>query len=194
MRALSRKTKDIFDAELNIDTAAEVPIWRLKISSANAKFAGRYQTVSPDLFFQTLALVPADLQGVTFVDLGCGTGRTLILAARRGFQRIVGVEFSQELANIARRNMLKVGITAEILEMDACQYKFPEGNLLIYMYNPFGGGVMQSVIGNLLEGRHYNSDKAFVVYLNPVQSSLFESKSEFELVGKADQARVWKLN
>src|SRR4029450_218589 len=41
----------------------------------------------------------------TFVDFGCGKGRVVHQAARRPFRRVIGVEISPHLAEIARTNL-----------------------------------------------------------------------------------------
>ena len=40
-----------------------------------------------------------------FVDIGCGLGRAVVLAARRPFRRVLGVEYSPSLAEAACRNV-----------------------------------------------------------------------------------------
>jgi malonyl-CoA O-methyltransferase len=47
-------------------------------------------------------LLPADLRGRTVLDAGCGTGRYLAEAARRGATSIVGVDISHEMLTRAR--------------------------------------------------------------------------------------------
>ena len=37
-----------------------------------------------------------------FLDLGCGMGRPLVMAARKPFRRVIGVELSEDLAQAAR--------------------------------------------------------------------------------------------
>src|ERR1700749_719972 len=64
----------------------------------------------------------------TFVDLGSGKGRVLLLAAQLKFQKIVGVEFSPKLCTIAWANIAKfsrqLNIRSEIdiIEADAAQF------------------------------------------------------------------------
>ncbi len=42
---------------------------------------------------------------VTFIDYGCGLGRSLVLAAMLPFGRMIGIELSPELAQHARENV-----------------------------------------------------------------------------------------
>src|SRR5215211_3217817 len=44
-----------------------------------------------------LALLPSDLRGRAVVDAGCGSGRYLLHALRRGARRVLGVDLSAEM-------------------------------------------------------------------------------------------------
>jgi malonyl-CoA O-methyltransferase len=44
-----------------------------------------------------LALLPADLHGRTVLDAGCGSGRYMSYARRRGARRVLGVDLSAEM-------------------------------------------------------------------------------------------------
>jgi SAM-dependent methyltransferase len=185
--------KDSFDVDLGVETSSIAPLWQLKIPSENAKFGIRYQTTDPSVFLTALHAFPVQPQDFTYLDLGCGKGRTLILAAREGFKRIMGVEFSPELAAIARKNLSQVGIPAEVIEADASQYRFPDGNLLIYLYNPFGCPIVEAVIRNLILRKEKTGGTAIVVYANPVCHELFESTPAFEPLVTKEDVRVWRL-
>jgi SAM-dependent methyltransferase len=187
-------TRDSFDVELGIETSFPEPLWQLNISSPNAKFGVRYQPTEPSLFLDSLRACPAEVREFTYIDLGCGKGRTLILAAREGFQRIIGVEISSQLATIARKNISHVGILAQVIEADASQFEFPDGNLLIYMYNPFGIPIVDAVIRNLIIRTERCRDVVFVVYVNPVCHERFKSIPAFQPLVVKEELRIWRLN
>jgi len=184
---------DNFDSTFKTETATIVPLWRLRIPSSNAKFGIRYQTSSPSAFLDALGKVPEDLHNLVFIDLGCGKGRTLILAAKQGFKRVMGVEFSPQLAAIARENVRRVGVTAEVLEMDACHFNPPDDSLLVYMYNPFKDIVVDAVLRNLRQWAQQSYSKAFVIYVNPACRNRFDSAPEFEVVVDQDGMCIWRL-
>lgn len=192
-RLLQAGKKDAFDTSLGIETSRIVPLWLLNIKSRNGKFGVRYQTIDPQAFHNAAALVPLAPSDFTFIDMGCGKGRMLILAAQKKFKRIIGIEFSPKLAAQARKNVNRVRVPAAVVEMDACEYVFPDDNLLIYMYNPFLGPVVNSVIQNLLQWRKNHTQKAFVLYLNPVCCERFECLPDFESVVSREGLRIWRL-
>jgi malonyl-CoA O-methyltransferase len=52
-----------------------------------------------------LALLPGDLGGSRVLDAGCGSGRYLLHARRRGAQQVVGVDLSAEMLARARAEL-----------------------------------------------------------------------------------------
>ena len=54
---------------------------------------GQYQPSEPALFHEILDSLPVAVDGFTFIDLGSGKGRTLLMASEYPFRRIIGVEF-----------------------------------------------------------------------------------------------------
>jgi hypothetical protein len=91
----------------------------------------------------------------TFIDMGSGRGRVLFLAAEYPFRRIEGVEFATELhlqaqANIVRFRGVKQNCTrVESVNVNAVEYTFPNENVVVFFFNPFGTEVMHKVLSNL---------------------------------------------
>jgi SAM-dependent methyltransferase len=107
-----------------------------------------------------------------FVDLGCGKGRVLLVAANLGFKQVIGVEFARELAEIANQNFTKMKVTnAAVVHADAAEYQFPDSDLVVYLYNPFLPQVMKKVVANLKRSR---AKRLFVIYSVPDCGSLFD--------------------
>ena len=149
---------DAFDAKYGTDTESTVSLWNCKIESANAVFGHRYQTTTEQEFIDAMRFLPRDKENFTFLDLGCGKGRTLLIASRLGFAKVLGVEFAAEVAAVARHNMAITGThSVSVLNADAAEFIFPSGDVVLYMYNPFGPEVMVKVIDNLkhCQGRLY---------------------------------------
>ena len=76
----------------------------LEISSPNWVHSYDYIPVKPDRFRSALSALAIPHERFLFIDFGCGKGRAVLLAAELPFQRVVGVDFSQELVAIARNN------------------------------------------------------------------------------------------
>jgi len=155
-----RVTANDFDRANRTDTGGRVPLWRLGIPYPSARFGASYLSPTEERIKDGLENIP---RHATLVDLGSGKGRALIIAARMGFQRVIGVEFAAELADIARRNLAITEARAEVILGDAGEYALPDGALGIYLYNPFSVEVMRKIAAQL----DVRSGETWVAYLNP---------------------------
>lgn len=57
------------------------------------------------VFNWVMAAVPQDLREYVFIDFRAGRGRTMMLAAKRGFERIIGFEYDAELFDDLQMNI-----------------------------------------------------------------------------------------
>ena len=112
-----------------------------------------------------------DLTG-TFLDIGCGKGRVLAMAAAYGFKDIIGVDFSAQLCYDARKLSEKVEpkyrsacITVEC--EDARYYVIPEIVSVIFLFNPFDDLVMQDFLKQVSATLYRKPRKLKVLYANP---------------------------
>jgi SAM-dependent methyltransferase len=192
---MKRRCVDEFDVKNGTDTSGIEPLWRFSISSPNAKFGGRYHASEEWELAGALKVLDEDLSSFTFVDLGCGKGRSLLIAARKGFRRVIGVEFAAELAATARRNIQIVGMTnASVIDADAAEFALPGGDLVVFLFNPFRSAVVRKVVSNLAEPR---IGKLYAIYSNPVCAEAFDDCKALRRAGSA-AARwlptiIWKL-
>lgn len=91
-----------------------------------------------------------------FIDFGCGKGRVLLVAAMQPVRRVIGVEISPELSAIARRNVHRAQPRlrcrdVEVITCSADGYVIPPAPLTIFLWNPFGGDILERVLQNIRE-------------------------------------------
>src|SRR5258708_3764329 len=92
-----------YDLEHSVDTTRANVNLRTQLM---ATLAGHpYFATEPWLFEQIMQILPADLHEFTFVDLGSGKGRALLMASDYPLRRIVGVEFLSDLHHTAKKNI-----------------------------------------------------------------------------------------
>jgi SAM-dependent methyltransferase len=163
--------QDDFDIRYGTDTGGLVNLWKYRIESPNAKYGVSYGSTSERHIEVLLSPLP---RAASFVDLGCGKGRPLIVAAAMGFRTVIGVEFVRELVVVARENLCKTRTNAMVVCADAACYEFPTGPLVVYLYNPFNAAVVSSVVQRL----RLHKGELWVVYVNPEHGGLFESWME----------------
>jgi len=98
-------------------------------------------------------------------------GRVVILAALRGFRKVIGVEYSVQLAEVARQNVQRAAkrlrCPVEIVNADAQSYPLPDDADLIFMNNPFRGSVLASVIRNIRESIRAHPRKVWIIFVTP---------------------------
>src|SRR5271156_2180587 len=72
------RTADEFDVRYGTDTGGQLPLWKFKISSPNARFGAAYQTIDEEALLDAIKALRDDPHSLTFIDLGCGKGRALL--------------------------------------------------------------------------------------------------------------------
>lgn len=170
-----------YDLIAKIDTTKIVELDKLKIEF-DTKDCVEYcptSTVQLNEIFQALSTkIKHEKNG--FLDYGCGKGRVLITAQQNGYKSIVGVEFSEELAKIAKNNAKKLGLNnIDIITNCATQYEIEQTINVIYMFNPFHGKTLKKVIENIKQYKLSSNKKIILIYVNPVLKNYFR---EFTII------------
>jgi SAM-dependent methyltransferase len=111
--------------------------------------------------------------GDVLLDVGCGKGRVLCVAARRPFARVEGVEISGELAEAARANLAGLGRRTRahrtlVVTADATEYVVPDDVTHIYLFNSFGGEILRTVMGNIRASLARRPRRVRLYYSNPL--------------------------
>jgi SAM-dependent methyltransferase len=173
-----------FDDRHGTDTAGSVEPGRLGIDDRQRRDqAIRYLPSPPRVTTWMLDRAVADPSTYTFVDLGCGKGRVVLLAAQRPFQRVIGVDISAELAAVARRNVAvyrpppPLIAAIDIVEADVTTVDLPETDVLLHLYHPFEPDVTAAVLRRLEPALPRRVTIAYLAYtaaLAPVAAVLDE--------------------
>jgi SAM-dependent methyltransferase len=127
----------------------------------------------------------AAIDEFTFVDLGAGMGRALLLAAEFPFRAVLGVELNPTLARIGRRNMAlwrAAGRSRAPIRMacgDAAEFVLPAGPCVVFLFNPFAAPVLRRLLtawSRSLAGRERQLD---ILYVNNEQERVLERQAGF---------------
>lgn len=193
-------TRHPFDAENGVKTSGLVAGRHLQSGHRHDRHATAYFGVAPSVFH---ALVrrwqqsgpAARLEKTTFVDLGAGMGRAVLLASELGFKTAVGVELHPTLARLARRNA-RIWRAAgrergpmRIVEGDAAEFALPHGPVLAFLFNPFGAAVMRRL---LKAWRKQPAAHVDLLYVNNEQDGVLESARGWKrlYLGKVRRSKV----
>jgi len=113
-----------------------------------------------------------------FLDIGCGKGRAMCVAAYYGFNKVSGIDFSKELCKKAMEN---VEITKKkfpllsylVINNEAFYYEIPADVDCIFLFNPFDEMIMSGVIENIEISLEESPRNIYIIYLNPLHKKQF---------------------
>ena len=107
-----------FDLTHDVDTSGLVPAANLVTGHPNDEHVTAYYGVAPSILralvqrWRTL-LQPEPISRYTFVDVGAGKGRAMLVASELPFRQVIGIELNPAMAAIAQRN-LDIWLTAHL--------------------------------------------------------------------------------
>jgi hypothetical protein len=169
-----------FDFEHGVDTTWATVTLRTRIREWLS--GGQYQPSEPALFREIIDSLPVPPDGFTFIDLGSGKGRTLLMAASYPFQRIIGMELLEELNVIAVQNISRYRsddqrcFAIESHAGDARRFAFPAEPTILYLFNPFPRHIWREVLANLHSSLATVPRRVYVIYHNPVHEDIPNSE------------------
>jgi SAM-dependent methyltransferase len=187
-----------FDFDHGVDTTWATVSLRTRFRELLS--GGQYQPSEPELFRQILRALPVSPEGFTFIDLGCGKGRTLLMASDFPFRRIEGVELLDEFAAIARQNIARYHgerqrcFALESRQGDARDYVFPGEPTMLYLFNPFPEHVLRTVLSNLRESLATSPRPLYVIYHNLVHERVFVECAWLQAVYRTPQFAIYRAS
>jgi len=185
-----------FDATTGTETGGIQEIFEMNIVGDNARHGVSHIASDPDRFAEMIERLDVDLGDYTFVDLGSGKGRAIMLAAAYSFRRLIGVEFAAELHQAAKGNIARLASKTAIIDRielvheDAAAYEFPAEPLIVYMFNPFSSVIVGRVAKNLLTSWKASPRPIQVLYAYPLHVSEFTAAGWLLEDGSSDPARL----
>jgi SAM-dependent methyltransferase len=186
-----------FDLEFGVRTSGLIAGRNLRSGSLVDRHNTAYFGVAPSVFHELIArwrrLKPAGaIDEYTFVDIGAGMGRALLLASELSFRAVIGVELHPTLARIARKNVAlwkKRGLCCapvRVIRGNAVDFKLPSVPCVVFMFNPFGAPVMRRLLkswGKMQNGRdaqldilYVNNEQEMVLRRHPGMVRLFSGR------------------
>jgi len=164
-----------YDWEHRANTTSGTVGWQARLLGV---FYSPYQPTDPALFHEMMASLPIAFEQFTFVDLGSGNGRTLLMASEYPFRKIVGVELLAELHHVAQENIRAYHSATqrctqiEALCADASEFIFPDTPMVLYLFNPLPEPGLRRTIRNLEQSLRQWPRPIWIVYHNPAMSSI----------------------
>ena len=136
----------------------------------------KYQPVGYARLKKVLKLARRLNPNSTFLDIGCGLGRPILLALELGFPNVIGVDISSKLIEICRNNVSKKAGNSKLICCDVEDYRFPIGSLTIFLFNPFD----RKRIENLVSKLEKTNSNCLIIYFNPKHQDVFRGMKLLE--------------
>jgi SAM-dependent methyltransferase len=179
-----------FDEEFGVRTSGLVAGRHLKSGHPHDRHATAYYGVAPSVLRALLrrwrrSRPGRPIEEVSFVDVGAGMGRAVLLAAEMPFHEVVGVELNPTLTRIARRNLTlwralgRARSPMKIICRDAVEFRLPAGPCLAFLFNPFGAPVMRRLLTSWRKGMAGRAGQLDLIYVNNEQECVLERQPGF---------------
>lgn len=158
---------EAFDARFGTDTSSPV------LERGQQPGVYFYVPTTASVIYNVLGTVPLEPNKFAFVDMGSGKGRALLVASEFPYAKIVGVELSTHLHQIAEANVKRFKPPSqqcaafELHCMNVVDYDFGDEPLVLFLFDPFGRETLESVIANLETSLRATPREAYVVYICP---------------------------
>ena len=183
-----------YDWDYRVNTTSGAVGWRDRLLGM---FHSAYQPTEPAAFHEMLDALQrqasVDFHDFTFIDLGSGKGRTLLMASDYPFRRIVGVELLPSLHEIAQENLRQYSsesqkcFALESICADATNFLLPNEPLVIFLFNPFGESGLRRAVASLEQSLRTGPRAVYVLYHNALLEYVLQESTMLRKIGGAEQ-------
>jgi len=187
-----------FDWDYHVDTTSATVSWHDRLLG---QFHSAYQPTEPALFremMEAMLNLEINFQEFTFIDIGSGKGRVLLMAAAYPFRRVLGVELLPPLHRVALANIRAYKsesqrcLVVESVAADARGFAFPAEPILLYLFNPLPESALIEMMSNLESSLLESPRTVYVLYHNPLLKHVLASLSGFRKIEGTRQYLIFR--
>ncbi|MDR5738211.1 class I SAM-dependent methyltransferase [Caballeronia sp. LZ016] len=128
-----------------------------------------------------------DVTGRTFIDIGCGKGRPMIVATEFPFDAVLGYDIAAPLVETANRNAAIVArrfpdrTPMRAFVDDATTMPFPSKDIVAFFFNPFGAELMTVMRERFDKALTEQAiQRLTIVYIYPTCAHVFDESPMIE--------------
>ncbi len=188
-----------FDEMHGVDTSGLVPAADLLTGHPNDAHVTAYYAVAPSILRALIALwretpPPEPIHRYTFVDIGAGKGRAMLVASEFPFRAVIGVELNPAMASIARQNLLawqaahdadptaSAIVPPQLLEADALSIDFPPTPTILFLFHPFEAPVLKALLRRIESQFAARPGEIDLLYVNAECAAVLDRHPAFALL------------
>ncbi len=187
-----------YDWDYRVNTTSGAVGWRDRLLGV---FNSPYQPTERDLFHEMIDALAQhtkiNFKDFTFIDLGSGKGRTLLMASDYPFRRILGVELLPSLNQIAQQNLAQYHsdsqrcFAMESVCADATTFTLPDDALVIFLFNPFPESGLLRSLANLEQSLDAHPRLVYVIYHNPQLETVVNNIGRLKRIAATHQYSIF---
>lgn len=191
-RAEEHVYDDTFDRTYGVNTLGRVDVDEIEAPEELKAGTVRYEAIEPHQFDHLIARAEMRDPGrYSFIDIGSGKGRALILAGLAGFGRVVGVEYGLNLhrdavANVERLRARGLELPIELVNGDATLYRFPAEATVCLLNNPFGEPLLERFLDNAEQSLRSAPRDFRLIYLHCNHADLLRRRPDWQEYATGD--------
>jgi hypothetical protein len=183
-----------FDIQNHVETSGLVHGRDLTTGHAHDRHSTAYYGIAPSVLIELCArwrgmtrLAPPE--DYSFIDVGAGMGRAMLLVAQMPFREVIGVELHPDLAAVAQRNIDTWQSTGRarcpmrIVCQDVTEFHFPANPCVAYLFNPFREQVLRALMRHIAHEFAGRNGQLDLIYANDELADEFKASTGF--------ARLW---
>ncbi|QHN04442.1 class I SAM-dependent methyltransferase [Granulicella sp. WH15] len=182
-----------FDQIHGTDTGGLIPASALHVGHPNDRHITAYYGVAPsildtliDHWLESRPVFPIDRY--TFLDIGAGKGRAMLVASLHPFHRVLGVELNPHLAAIARTNIAVFPASASplapvsLIEGDALAAELPDTPTVAFLFHPFEAPVLRRFLARVTQAFRDRPGHFDLLYVNAEHATVIDQHPGFTRV------------
>ena len=162
-------------------TFAPVALKYLTIEGADISRSSPYEAVNYYMLERLLKTFRDLSRETSIIDLGCGKGRVIVVAAHFGFKKLIGIDFANELCMEASRNMERTQIAIndidwKVIHAHVLDYPIQPDDTVFFMFNPFDEETLSLFLDKLEGSCKQNPRKTWFLYASPQHATTLEKR------------------
>jgi len=177
-------------------TSKHIPLAILRVPHQLRRSGHDYRPTPRLVFKWAMDALPEPINRYEFADIGSGQGRVLLMASRYPFEKITGVEISDELHNDALQNIAQYPRTlmkcrdVNSLHLSAMRMEMPDQDTVFFLNNPFNISMFERVIGQIVRSYKHKPRRFYVICVDCSDTHILENTGIFERVQLPLKQRV----
>lgn len=166
------------EKKYRINTTSFSNLSRFKITGNQLSHATEYMPVNYFTIEHLFTHLPEQAKKGSLLDIGCGKGRAMCVAASFGFQKVIGIDFAKEMIEAAEKNLAVTKSTYPSLEYqltwaDLSTLEIGKELQTVFLFNPFDEILLKTVVQKIEASLKAYPRELYVLYASPRHEDVF---------------------